>query len=254
LFALSTAISSANDKPTVASMNLCTDRLVLALADPEQIISLSYVAVDPFSMIETAPSNIALNHGRLEEMLILKTDYIFASEYDDPRVIDRLRQYGKTVEQLQAANSISEAQSNIRNMAELLGQPQRGEKMIKQLSSIVKSPKPKNKNRTIILGANNYISGQNSLSSHLIEMLGFKNIAAEANVTDYGQVSMEKIIDLQPDAIILNKYSDHYSRAQAVLQHPVLKHLSQHTKLYYVPTREWICGDTALVRAANRLM
>ncbi len=235
-------------------MNLCTDRLVLALADPEQIRSLSYVAVDPHSMIKTAAADIPLNHGRLEEMLALDVDYIFASEFDDSRVINRLRQYGKDVKQLSAARTIDDAKSNIQTVAKLIGQEKRGTSLVEQLAGITKATVLRPLNRTIILGANNYISGENSLGSHLIELLGFKNIASEARVSDYGQISIEQAIDLEPEAIILNKYSNDYSRAQAVLDHPVLKHLSAQVKIYYVPTREWICGDTALVQAAKRLM
>ena len=235
-------------------MNLCTDRLVLALADPGQIRSLSYLAVDPHSMIKIAAQEIPLNHGRLEEMLVLEADYIFASEFDDSRVIDRLRQYGKDVRQLPAARTIADAKSNIQTIALLLGQVERGESLIEKLNGIKKSTGLRPKNKAIILSANNYISGENSLSSHLIELLGFKNIATEARISDYGQISIEQAIDLQPEVIFLNKYSDDYSRAQAVLNHPVLKHLSEQVKIYYVPTREWICGDTGLVLAAERLM
>ncbi len=235
-------------------MNLCTDRLVLALADPQQIRSLSYVAVDPHSMIKTAAQDIPLNHGRLEEMLVLDVDYIFASEFDNARIISRLRQYGKQVEQIPAARSIDDANANILYISKLIDQEKKGKSLVEQLNGIKKSAALREKNRTIILGANNYISGENSLASHLIETLGFKNIAAEARVSDYGQISIEQTIDLQPEVIILNKYSDDYSRAQAVLEHPVLKHLSEQVKIYYVPTREWICGDTALVQAAERLM
>ncbi len=235
-------------------MNLCTDRLVLALADPDQIRSLSFVAVDPNSMVKVAAKDIPLNHGRLEEMLAVDADYIFASEFDDPRTIERLRLFGKDVRQFPAARTINDAKVNIQAMAELMDQTELAEHLIQQLSKLVGFAKPREKNRTIILGANNYISGKNSLASHLVETLGFKNIAAEAKISDYGQISMEQAIDLRPDVIIVNKYSEDYSRAQAVLQHPVLKHLNQQVDIYYVPTKEWICGDTALLQAANRLM
>ena len=37
----------AQPLPTVASINLCADQLVLALADPEQILTVSWLAADP---------------------------------------------------------------------------------------------------------------------------------------------------------------------------------------------------------------
>src|SRR5690606_6552104 len=38
---------SARTLPTVASINLCTDQLVLHVADPEQILTLSWLSSDP---------------------------------------------------------------------------------------------------------------------------------------------------------------------------------------------------------------
>ena len=244
----------ASDKPTVASINLCTDRLVLALADREQIISLSYVAADPNSMMQTAAADLHLNQGRLEELLTLDVDFILASEYDDGKLLTRLGDLGKQVRQFKAGLSIDQAKQNIKLMAELLDQSERGELMINDLDNIGQFDKIPNRPRTLLLGANNYISGKNSLASNLIEMMGYKNIADEVNITGFGRISMEQVIDLNPQVIVVSKYSDDYSRAQSVLQHPILQGLSKKVIIIKVPTREWICGDRGLINAAKRLM
>ena len=254
LYYYSSLSLNANDKPTVASINLCTDRLVLSLADPEQIVSLSYVAADSNSMMQTADPNVELNQSRLEELLILDVDYIFASEFDDPKLLNQLGDYGHEVRQFKAQRSIAQAQQNIKAMAQILEQPHRSDRLIKRLETIRQLDKVSNKPRTLLLGANNYISGKNTLASDVIETLGYINIANEVNVTDYGRISMEQIIELDPEVIIVSKYSDDYSRAQSVMQHPVLQRLSKKAKIIYIPTREWICADGALLNAAKRLV
>lgn len=249
-----TCSARADSMPAVASINLCTDRLVLALADKDQIVSLSYVAADSNSMIRTAAAKTDLNHGALEELLALDVDYILASEFDDARLLTRLREFGNDVRQFTAARTLDQAKQNISLMAKLLNQHERGALMIEELDGIHQLDKFPGKPRTLLLGANNYISGKNSLASSVIEAMGYRNIADEVSVSDYGRVSMEQIIDLKPRVIIVSKYSDDYSRAQSVLQHPVLQHLSSKVTVISVPTREWICGDRALVQAATRLM
>ena len=244
----------AEDKPTVASINLCTDRLVLALADVEQIVSLSYVAADSNSMIHTAPANIDLNHGTLEELLVLEVDYILASEFDNPKLLKRLTDYGKQVMTVNAERTLDQARQNIRLVSGILKQSERGESLIDKLNRIEQLDKIAGNPRTLLLGANNYISGKNTLASNVIETMGYTNIAHEVNISNYGRISMEQVIELNPEVIIMSKYSGDYSRAQWILQHPVLHSLSNKTTVINVPTREWICGDQALLDAAKRLM
>ncbi len=251
---LTIACAFADNRPRVASINLCTDRLVLALADQAQIVSLSYVAADPNSMIHTAAEQMNLNHGRLEELLALDVDFILASEFDDPRLLQRLGEFGISVRQFAAARTVNQARHNIRLMSEILMQPERGALLLDKLNSINQLEKITGKPRTLLLGANNYISGKDTLASNIIEIMGYWNIADEANVTDYGRVSIEQVIDLNPQVIILSKYSDDYSRAQFVLHQPVLQDLGNKVTVISVPTREWICGDEALVQASKRLV
>ena len=245
--------ANADDKPSVVSINLCTDRLVLALADARQIVSLSYVAADSNSMIKTAASTVKLNHGRLEELLLLDADYFLASDYDDPKLLKRLGEFGKKVRRFKAERTVDQSKANIAMLAEILNQNQKGELMIEKLNQIDQLEKIEGSPRTLLLGANNYISGRNTLASNVIEIMGYKNIADEANIIDYGRISMEQVVELNPEVIVVSKYSGDYSRAQSVLQHPVLKDMSRSVKVINVPTREWICGDQALYDAAARL-
>lgn len=244
----------ADNKPTVASISLCTDRLVMALADRGQIVSLSYVAADSKSMIRTAAESIHLNRGRLEELLALEADYILASEFNDARLLGRLSTFGKDVIKIVSARTLDQAKQNIRSISTLLGQPARGLLMIRKLDGIGQLGKNPARPRTLLLGANYYISGKNTLASSIIEIMGYRNIAHLAGILDYGQISIEQIIKLNPQVIIISKYSNDYSRAQSVLRHPVMQGLSKRTKIIYVPTREWICGDEALLRASKRLV
>ena len=59
-------LTSANsaDLPTVASINLCTDQLVLAIADPAQILTVSWLAADAEeSMLAESAAKHTLNYG-----------------------------------------------------------------------------------------------------------------------------------------------------------------------------------------------
>ena len=72
LFILTPAIAETRPQ-RIVSMNLCTDQLLMMLADREQIISLSYAAADPNqSLVADKVGDIPLNYGHAEEVVPLK--------------------------------------------------------------------------------------------------------------------------------------------------------------------------------------
>src|SRR6185436_10957095 len=73
--AATAAAAAAAPLPTVASINLCADQHVLALADPEQILTVSWLAADPEeSMLASEARLHTLNYGTAEELLNFAPD------------------------------------------------------------------------------------------------------------------------------------------------------------------------------------
>ena len=61
--------------PSVASINLCADQLVLVLADPEQILTVSWLSADPEeSLLAATAAHYPLNYGTAEELLRFAPD------------------------------------------------------------------------------------------------------------------------------------------------------------------------------------
>ena len=88
------------EQPTrVVSTNLCTDQLLLMLAETKQITSVSYLALEPNSsfMAEQAQQH-HINHEKAEELLSLKPDLILTSEYSDRALISLMKKLGHQVE------------------------------------------------------------------------------------------------------------------------------------------------------------
>jgi iron complex transport system substrate-binding protein len=72
-FAAPTA--AAEPLPRVASINVCTDQHLLALADPEQILTVSWLAADPEeSLMASEARRYTLNYGTAEELLKFAPD------------------------------------------------------------------------------------------------------------------------------------------------------------------------------------
>ena len=74
------SVSLAADRPArIVSLNMCTDELVLRLADPVRIASVTWLSQDPrnANMAEAA-RRVPANHGLAEEVLGFKPDLVVA--------------------------------------------------------------------------------------------------------------------------------------------------------------------------------
>src|SRR5437868_842546 len=67
--------------PRIVSMNVCTDQLLIALADPKQILGLSRFSRDASWSADGARRYPVLSGGA-EDVLVLKPDIVLASLYD----------------------------------------------------------------------------------------------------------------------------------------------------------------------------
>ena len=69
--------------PRMVSMNVCTDQLLLTLADPEQIIGLSRFSRDGWqSLSANDMKRYPVLSGGAEDVLLAKPDIVVASLFD----------------------------------------------------------------------------------------------------------------------------------------------------------------------------
>ena len=100
--------------PTVASINLCTDQLVLSVADPAQILSLSWLASDPEeSMLAEAAARYPQNFGSAEEIIQAGADVVLAGTLTSPFTRELLRRLGATVVEIEPEMSLDDTYRNL---------------------------------------------------------------------------------------------------------------------------------------------
>src|SRR3954449_2508037 len=81
--------------PRIASMNVCTDQLLIPLADPEQILGLSRYSRDRFeSWAADAAHRYRILSGGAEDILMLRPDVVVASLFDKRSTRELLKQKG----------------------------------------------------------------------------------------------------------------------------------------------------------------
>jgi iron complex transport system substrate-binding protein len=239
-------------------MGLCTDQLVMLLANPDQIVSVHWVTQDPEdSAMAAEAQRYVANHGEAEEILALQPDLVFAGTFNSPFALKMLRAQGVRVVTVPAAEDFDSARRNIRTVAAAVGHPERGEAMVRNFDAALARTKnilAASDQTALVYGANGYSAGEPSLFNDVLEHLGLTNVAAGQAGLGWVKMSIEAVVEAQPDILVLGQYrQDAPSQANAVLQHPALQHIREGRPVINIPTTLWNCESPLLAEAAEIL-
>jgi len=242
----------------IASINLCTDQLLLMVADNQQIASISYLALEPNSsfMAEQARQH-NINHQKIEELLTLKPDLILASEYSDHALLTQLTKLGYQVETFPLSSTIEGIQKNITHLAKLLGQEERGQQLIKQMDQRldkIAQQQPAVRPKALFYQPNGYTSGDNTLQNTALQLAGWRNLAADLGIKGYRTIDMEALLLAEPEQIFTSSYAPgSHSLAQQQLLHPALKKITADKEIVDIDYKYWICDGPMIAEAVEQL-
>ncbi|MDO6462295.1 ABC transporter substrate-binding protein [Granulosicoccaceae sp. 1_MG-2023] len=246
----------------VVSMNLCTDQLLVLLADPEKILSVSYLSAEQHSsyVADTVLGRgYPLNHNLPEEIIPLKPDLVVTGMYLHQSETRLMREAGLRVETFPVFNRLADVKSNIRKMAQLLGESTRGEELIAAMDArqaALTQALPESGPRAVAYHARGYTQGRNTLLDELMTLAGFHNIARDFDIEGYGSIGLEALAGARADVMISSEYAPGTrSAGQYFLQHPVLKRLFPEQKQRIeLQTRNLICGGPMNLDALQTLI
>ena len=126
----------ADTPQRIASFNLCADQLVVALADPSQIVGLSPYASDPkISAVADEAREFPKLPLQAEALVPLKPDLVLVGTWDRPLTQRLLRSLGFRVVGVDVVADLDAARAQIRDVAKLLGHPERGEALIARIDA-----------------------------------------------------------------------------------------------------------------------
>jgi iron complex transport system substrate-binding protein len=243
------APSRAADLPRIASMNLCTDQLLLTLADPAQILGLSRYSREP--------QYLGLS-GSAEDIMVLKPDIVVASLFDKRSTRELLKAHGFHLAEFSVPNSLGEAKDQIRQMGDIVGHPDRAAAEIERLDDAMARAQAivaDKHYRVLALSRRGWVSGNDSLLSSLLRQTGLVNVSGELGVTSGGYASLEAIVKLKPDLIMVSQSGDvAEDEGRAFLLHPALERFYPPDKRLVIPDRLTECGSVMLADALDMLV
>lgn len=258
--ATTTVTTATASGPHIASINMCTDQLLMILADPDQILGLSPYARDKArSWMAADAARFPLLSGEAEDVLELKPDLVVAGRYTKRATRELLKRQGLKVVEFDAVRSIDETKQQIRRMGETVGHPDRAAVQIARIDAAVaraRAAVARKPLRVLSVSRRGWVSGGDTLTSSLLATIGVTNAAGDVHLKPSGGfASLETIVAARPDFIIVSEGDDFAEdQGRAFLLHPALRDLYPPDRRIVLPERLTVCGGPMLANALDRLV
>jgi len=242
--------------PRIASMNVCTDQLLLPVADPEQIVGLS-----PFSRaawLTKDPRPYPTLSGGAEDVLVLRPDVVVASMFDKRSTRELLKQHGLRLVEFAVPRNLSEVKDQIRQLGEIAGHPDRATTEIARLDAALERARQavaSKHYRILQLTRRGWVEGSDSFISSLLSETGLFNTAGELGFKFGGYASLEMIVNLKPDLLVVSQAASvAHDEGEAFLLHPALERFYPPQKRIVIPEGLTECGGVMLAEALDVLV
>ncbi|MEM6666350.1 MAG: ABC transporter substrate-binding protein, partial [Pseudomonadota bacterium] len=242
----------------VVSLNVCTDQLLLALADEGQILALSPFAksasISYFANKAGAHDHVARG---AEDVMLRQPDLVLAGTFTARETRERLAEQGIPVTTFAPVRSLNEARDAIRQTGALLGQEQRAADWIARLDEAItraSESRPDSPTRALFYQRRGFVSGTESLMTDIFAAVGLDNHAARYGRKRTGTVRLETIIADPPDLMVLSRLSSTpEDQGLALTLHRALVEAVPLERRLALPERLTICGGPSLVEALDHL-
>src|SRR5690625_20342 len=256
------APQAAEERPArIASLNLCTDQLVLMLVDRQRIASLTVLADRPESSYMAAlAEGIPGNQGLAEEEVPLAPDLVIATSFTDPLRLALLRRLGIRVERVDPPGRLDEVAAHLREVAEMVGEQARGEELVaameERLEALRSQAAARPPRRAAVYGPNGVTAGAGTMLDDLMTAAGLRNLAAEQGGVGYRHLALEQLLAWQPEVLVLEaaEATGGASLAHRPVPHPALRALRQQLVTVALPAPLADCVGPMVVDALALLV
>ncbi|MFO1183783.1 MAG: ABC transporter substrate-binding protein [Bauldia sp.] len=248
----------ATAEPTrIVSLNVCTDQLLLALADPNQIAGLSIFAADPaFSFLAERAAAFPHDAADAETAIRHQPDLVVSDQYTRRDTKALLKRLGYPLLELALPETVDASIEQVRAVATLLGHPERGVALADEIAAARKQAAATvaatGARRVAAYERRGYVPGGATLFADLLTAVGWRTSDLAGA---YGAfVPLEKLISEPPDYLLASgPLSRPEDQGAALLAHPALLKLFPAEKRLILPGRLTVCAGPSLPEAFRTL-
>ncbi len=242
------AAAPTGERPTIVSLNPCTDAILAEVADPAQVLAISHFSHDPraSSMPIAEARRFRATGGTVEEVLALDPDVVVAGSFLPPATTQAFARLGVRVETFGIVSDLEENAAQVRRLAALAGHPERGEALLARIDAALAAARHEGPRMPALLWQQGgIVPGEQTLIARLMAHAGFASHSAARGLGQGAYLPLERVL-ADPPAVVLAA-SD-----ERMLTHPVLRRLEGVRYERFDPALLF-CGGPTVVRAVERL-
>lgn len=239
----------SNPPRRIMSLTVCTDELLMDLAPPSRIASISYLSREKAALkLWPEAARLPVNHNSAEEVLAEKPDLVLTLTYASTEMRPLLEKSGIRVLEVPQAESFQQIRAVTRMVGDAIGERPRAEQLIARMDTTLRAlatGKPKQAIRVVGWGGGGFVPGGDTLFNAVLDAAGGRNIAAHDSYYD-----VESLISARPDILAFaDDYIDTPSLRRYQNDHPLLMRLFANRRIVY-PAAYFGCGTPESATAA----
>lgn len=238
----------AETRPTIVSLNPCTDAVLAEVAAPSQLLAISHYSHDPraSSMSLEQARRFASTGGTVEEVLALDPDIVVAGAFLPPATAQAFERLGIEVETFGIVSDLADNAAQIRRLAALAGQPERGEALLERIDEALASAKHTGtKVEALLWQQGGLVPGEGTLIAELLAHTGFASHSAARGLGQGAYLPLEEVL-VDPPQLVLAAWDER------MLIHPALRGL-EGVEYERIDPSLLYCGGPSVIRAVERL-
>ena len=236
----------------IVSLTLSGDEMLLGLVSENRVAGLSGKINEDkeISNIVDKAKKFPKVESNEEVLISLNPDLIIAADWITKKIDDIGATIGAKVYYYKTPSNYEEQKKVIRGLANLVEEKENGEKIIKNMDDRLKALQNKiaknykgAKPRILMYTSFGTTSGKNTTFNDMVKLINGVNVVAEAGVDRFKDISKEKIIELNPDIIIVpiaKKYDNVDKISKLFFEDPSFKNVKaiKNKKVYFMQYKD----------------
>ena len=214
-----TVVTIPKKPERIMTMSFDTDGIVLGLVGPDKMAASSVILDDPDSSNVThLTKRIAkkITTPTVEEILAMKPDLIIVPDWGSIEQVANLRDLGLTVVVVKGAKNIADAKDNVKMIADAIGEPDKGTRLIAKMDAKLAEIKAKvdkipqsERKKVVLLSLMPMYGGIGCAFDDACKYAGVTNGMAEAGIHMGQTLTKEMLLSIDPDILFLPSYTNH---------------------------------------------
>jgi iron complex transport system substrate-binding protein len=234
------------ERPTLVSLNPCTDAILAEVADPAQILALSHYSHEPgaSSMDLVIARRFRATGGTAEEVAALAPDIVVGSSFMDPATRLALERLGMNVETVGIAPTVADSEAQVRELARVAGHAERGEALVRRIeASLAASAGPRVE--AALWQGGGIVPGKDTLIAELMSRAGLASYSERRGMAQGDYLPLERIVADPPELLLV-------AGSEVGQRHPILVRIPGMSEADFDPALTY-CGGPSIIRAMGRL-